>query len=93
MSSLLKPDSLFARLVLVDSTPSTLDMSKLRVPCWEFCHIPTLDNLKQDILYYTLCETEPYGTRISRNMGDHLSYYHQITILKAKSKSQITTNQ
>jgi hypothetical protein len=46
MSSLLKPDLLFARLVLVDSTSSTLDMLKLRVPYWEFCYIPTLDNLK-----------------------------------------------
>ena len=93
MSSSLEPDSSFARLVLVDSTPSTLDISKLRAPCWEFCRIPTPDNLKQDVLYYILCETEPYGTRISRNMGDYLSRHHQITILKAKSKSQITTNQ
>ena len=93
MSSLLEPDSSFAQSVSVDSTPSTLDISKLRVPYWEFCYIPTPDNLKQDVLYYTLCKTEPYGIRISRNMADHLSRHYQFTILKAKSKSQITTNQ
>jgi hypothetical protein len=93
MSSLLEPDSLFARLVSVDSTPSTLDISKLRVPYWEFCRVSTPDNLKQDVLYYTLYKTELYSIRISRNIGDYLSRHHQITILKAKSKSQITINQ
>ncbi|PMD58037.1 uncharacterized protein K444DRAFT_20867 [Hyaloscypha bicolor E] len=88
MSSSLEPDSSFARSVSVDSTPSTLDMSKLRAPYWEFCRIPTPDNLKQDVLYYTLCKTEPYGTRISRNMGDHLSRHHQITISKAKTQAK-----
>ena len=92
MSSLLEPDSSFAQLVLVDSTSSTLDMSKLRASYWEFYYIPTPDNLKQDVLYYTLYETEPYNTRILRNMGDYLSRYYQIIILKAKSKSQITIN-
>jgi hypothetical protein len=94
MSSLLELDSSFTQSALADSTTTTQSKSKKwRAPCWKYCRRPTQDDLKQDVLYCAQCTTNPYSTRVSKNMTDHLRRHHQIIVVPSTSKGQVAVNE
>lgn len=92
MSTLLEPDLLsYAQSISTDSTQSK--STNLRAPCWEYCRPATQDDPQQDALYCIKCTTKPYGTRISKNMTNHLRVHHQIIVKKALRKGQVVVNE
>jgi len=94
MSSLLEPDSSYARSATAESsTTSQTCEKKWKAPVWQYCRRPTADKEHQDRLYCSYCLSdstadgykEPYSSINSTNIRKHILGAHQIVVEKRVS--------